>query len=71
MPIPGGPCRGCGERTVYCHTTCEKYLTYHDACVKQGVERVRNAVSYKALPPNSMLKTRVWHQKHYLTGQKR
>lgn len=22
------PCKGCEERTVYCHTTCEKYKEF-------------------------------------------
>lgn len=24
------PCKGCEERTIYCHTTCEKYKEFRE-----------------------------------------
>lgn len=35
--MPASPCKGCQERRLHCHSSCEKYLLY-----RQKIEENKN-----------------------------
>lgn len=43
MKQPESPCLNCPDREVYCHTYCEKYISFTKLCEEFRAEKMRIA----------------------------
>ena len=58
------PCKGCEDRVVGCHATCDRYKAYHE----KNMERIKakekqRVINSNLLSPTVRAKWKYWREK--------